>query len=172
MKLTPSKSLLRTFTILLGALSLSIFFLACSGTESAELKPLDLLSHGMPITILAPDSAKVTVDDLIVMKDITVKDDEDYYVQILSSNATSLNLPELIADQKKSVEELPSFSRIVEEKESGFIYEIKYDSLVMSYDFRHMKLKGDREYIFQTGLIGRFSLDQAKGMYEAVDYTP
>ena len=62
----------------------------------------------------------------------------------------------------------PYFSKIVKDEPAGFNYETKVDSTTQIFNFRYIQLKGDKEYIFQTGLIGRFTLEQVERMYEAV----
>ena len=156
--------------ILVPAFLTIALFNSCGNDGPEELKPFDLLPYGVALTILAPDSADVKVDDLFVMKDITVKKGDDYYVQILSSNAGSNDLAKLLSDQRNSVKEHQYFSRFIEDKPNGFIYEMIIDSTEYSYDFRHVRVKGDKEYICQTGLIGSFTLEEAKRMYDSIDY--
>ena len=52
--------------------------------------------------------------------------------------------------------------------DNGFIFEKKLSPDHLNYDFRYFKVQGDKEYVFQTGLIGKFSLEDVKGMYGAV----
>jgi len=147
---------------------LSILFLtSCKTDPASHLLKLDLLSHGLPISINAPDGAEVVTDDMGVWKDVTVKAGDNYYVQILGSDATTFEKSDIIADQLKSVKQSTYFSKILEEYEDGFIYEKKIDE-VLNYDFRYVKIQGDKEYIFQTGLIGTFSEDDVRLMYDSV----
>jgi hypothetical protein len=157
-------------TIILSAFLLIFLFESCTNEGPLELKPFDLMPYGIPLTILAPDSADVKVDDLFVMKDITVKKGDDYYIQILSSNAGSNDIVRLLSDQRNSVKEHQYFSRFIEDKPNGFVYEMIIDSTEYSYDFRHVRVKGDKEYICQTGLIGSFTLEEARRMYDSIDY--
>jgi hypothetical protein len=73
-----------------------------------------------------------------------------------------------IAEQKKTVENSPYFSKFIHEEDHGFIFEKKIDDNNINYDFRYIKLRGGKEYLFQTGLIGKFSEDQVRKMFEAV----
>jgi len=45
---------------------------------------------------------------------------------------------------------------------------MNFDSISTNYGFKYLKIQGDKEYIFQTGLVGNFGLDDVKVMYEAV----
>lgn len=143
-------------------------FMACQQDNREALKPLNLLDYGVPLTIMAPDSAEINTMDMIVTKDITVKKGEDYFVQIYASDATTTDIAKIKADQLSDVKSNRYFSRIVQEDESGFIYETAVDSSLVNYGFRYILLKGDKEYIFQTGLIGDFSQEDVEVMYKAV----
>ena len=74
-------------------LTLMVIFLlvlsACQQAPKTDFKPLDLMSHGVPLTIQAPDGAAVKTTDMTVMKDITVKKDPAYNIQIYSSAANT-----------------------------------------------------------------------------------
>ncbi|HHS95140.1 MAG TPA: hypothetical protein ENJ45_01010 [Phaeodactylibacter sp.] len=144
-----------------------LFVLACKQDPTSHYKPLDLMPHGIPITIQAPPNATVKVSDLTVMKDITVKKDPDFYIQIYSSMASSKDLPSLKKEYLEEVKQNPYFSKIIEDKTNGFIYEKQVDS-TMSYAFKYIYVQGDREYTFQNGILGIFDLEQINNMYKAV----
>ncbi len=153
---------------LLPVVVLSLLIGACTKDAKTKLNPLDLLSYGVPITIMAPDSAKVETMDMIVQKDITVRKGKDYYVQIYASDATTRDVAQLKAEQLAEVKTNRFFSKIINEEEAGFIYEMAIDSVNINYGFRHVRVQGDREYVFQTGLVGNFNLEETQRMYEAV----
>lgn len=140
----------------------------CKNDPTSDLVELDLMSTGVPIKILAPEDSKVVVDDLGFMKDITIKKDDAFFIQILAGDALTNDRSKIIADQKQTVEEGPFFSQILIEDEAGFIFEKKIDETKINHDFRLVKIQGNQEYIFQTGLIGTFSLEDVKKMYAAV----
>ncbi len=153
----------------------SFFFLcwllliaACQTETEPALKPLDLLQYDIPITIMAPDSATVKTMDMGVLKDVSIKKGEDYYIQIYASQASTNDVARVKADQLAEVKNNPYFSKIIEEEDSGFIYEMVIDSSNTNYGFRHIRLQGDKEFIFQTGLVGMFSLEEVKRMLNAV----
>lgn len=145
-------------------------FSNCVGDNASKskLSSRNLLAYGIPITVMAPDSAKVETMDFKVTKDISIKDDDGYYVQIFASQATTNRIDEVKASLLDEVQANPYFSKIVMDEPAGFIYETKVDSTTQNFNFRYIQLKGDKEYIFQTGLIGRFTLEQVERMYEAV----
>jgi hypothetical protein len=67
-----------------------------------------------------------------------------------------------------SVREDPFFKEIITEDDRGFIYSKQLDSLTLDYDFRFVKIMDSTELIFQTGLIGTFSLEDVKWMYKSI----
>ena len=150
-------------------LTVSIGFFACQNTSNTKLKPLDLLQYGIPITIMAPDSAKVVSGTLSFSKDVTIKSEADNYdLQIFAYDATTTDLSSIKASHLAEVKNSQYFSRIIEDEPAGFIYETAFDSTATNYGFKYLKIQGDKEYIFQTGLVGDFSLEEVKLMYDAV----
>ena len=150
---------------------LPIFLLvmfSCAQDDKAGWQPVDLLEYGLPITVKAPDSPTVKVMDLIVQKDVTIKKGSDYFVQIFATDSLEKDLAKVKARKLAEVKAGRFFSKVVKEEDSGFIFEKQIDSTNVNYDFRHFKIKGDKEYSFQTGLIGRFSLEEVEAMYEGV----
>jgi len=140
---------------------------ACQSEPKSEWKPKSLLSYGVPLSIPAPDSVLVEQMDLIVKKDISLRNDDGYFIQIFAGDATTKDIAAVKASQKSEVESNPYFSKILSENTTGFLYETAVDSNNINYGFRHIVIQGDREYIFQTGLIGRFTLEQVNKMYDA-----
>lgn len=127
------------------------------------------MKDGFPITVMAPDSAKVTVaDNMGILQDITIDSPEDkYHIQIYAADAQTDDLASIKADLVSDVRNNPFFSRIVEEEEKGFLYEITIDSTNF-YSFRYVHVQGDLEYTFQTGLAETFTEEEARRLMEAV----
>ena len=145
---------------------LSVFLIACSSKPAP--KSLSLLQYGVPLEINAPDNVEVKVEDWGIWKDVTIINEEDFNVQLIVSESTTFDKSKVMTEQLNAVKASQFFSKIVEEYEDGFIFEKKIDEDNINYDFRHVKLNGDREYIFQTGLLGTFSEEAVRDMYEAV----
>ena len=146
---------------------LLLFFLGCQNDAKTNLKPLDLLQYGAAITIMAPDSAKVTTEDLLVQKDISIKKGDDYFVQVSISDVTSTDIPTVKAERLALVKSDKYFKKIIEDKPDGFIYETQIDSTYHNFGFQRVNIQGTKEYIFQTGFTGQYSLEDVKRMYEA-----
>ena len=142
---------------------------SCQQENAGSWKPKDLLSYGLPVTILAPDSVEVNSSDLGgLMKDIALRGGDDYSVQFYASEATTNDIDKLKAEQLAEVKSNRYFSRVVSEDEAGFIFENKIDSANTLYGFRFIRVQGDQEIIFQTGLTGVFSQEQTERMYQAI----
>ncbi len=155
------------FSLITGLLL--FFFTACqNGNQKETLVPLDLLKYGIPITVMAPDSAEVKMMDMGLLKDVTIKKGDNFYVQIYASQAATTDPAKVLAQQLIEVKENRYFSKIIKEEPMGFLYETAIDSSLINYGFRHVRIQGDQEFIFQTGLIGTFSLEDVENMYTAV----
>ena len=143
------------------------FYSCGSGGSSSSLPALDLMKNGMPIKIKAPSGAIVEGSDLGVMKDVTVKGEDNFFIQITSGLSTSTDIASLVDQAKKEVSRSEFFENYVQEDPQGFIFKKKIGDRV-NHDFRYVKIQGDQEYLFQTGFMGQFSLDEVKVMYDAV----
>lgn len=146
-----------------------ILLYACNSEPLQEWKEKDLLACcQLPISVLAPDSARIQSSNLGLFKDITIQAGKDYFVQIYASEATTNDIAKVKSEQLKQVKELPFFNRVMEEDEHGFLFENIIDSTNINYGFRYVAVNGDMEYVFQPGLTGLFTEEQARKMYEAV----
>lgn len=147
---------------------LVVLIWSCS--SEMEWKPVNLLEYGMPVTILAPDSPDIKKVNLVLQEDVSIKKGDDYYVQIFAAEATTREPGTLKESLKEDVMNNPFFSQMVEEQNEGFIYKDQIDSLHSTYGFRYVRIIGDKEYVFQTGLTGSFTEEQVRKMYDAVQY--
>jgi hypothetical protein len=147
---------------------LGFLLLAGCRKEGLELQKLDLQPHGLPISIMAPDSAMVREKDYSFMRDITVKSGDRFYIQIFEFAAPKLDAAGEKLRQLSSVKEDPFFKEIIREEDQGFIFSRLSDSTAVEYDFRFIRILDDKELIFQTGLVGSFTLEDVKLMYRAV----
>jgi len=130
-----------------------------------HLKEMDLLEYGVPITIQVPDSAEIKALDFGVQKDVSIVGDSWYKLQIFNSRTSDHNMTSAIAGLKSIVEDGAYFSRFVKEDPDGFIFEMMFDS-ILNYDFRHLKIQGDHEYLFQAGMSGSFKEDEVEKLYQ------
>jgi len=125
------------------------------------------MSYGLPIKIKAPLEAKVNFNDVLLMKDVTVKKD-DYDLQIFASEVITLDIAKIKTEQLNAQKAKPTFSKVIQDDPNGFIFEKFRSDSTLNYDFRYIKIQGDQQYIFQTGLIGKFTEQQVKDMFASV----
>ena len=145
-----------------------IALLSCSNNKKEELKKMDLMSYGIPLKVKAPEGTVVKTEDMGIVKDITLRKGDDYFIQILNSSALSGDIAKLKNDQLEEVKKSPYFSKVILDENNGFVYEKKMNDSLFNYDFRYIKIQGDQQYTFQTGLFGMFTKDQAMEMYESI----
>ena len=149
---------------------IALFFAACQSEPGNGLKETDLLAYGIPVVIMAPDSAAIKADDLGggLIKDVTIRGKDNYNVQVFATQAQTSDLARVKAEQLADVKSIRYFQKVINEEEDGFIYQTAIDSSNISYGFRYIVLQGDLEITFQTGLLGTFSQEEVERMYQAV----
>jgi len=142
---------------------------SCKNADPTEgFQTLDLMQDGLPIKIKAPEGAVVVSDNLGFIQDVTIKGDGNYYVQIQGGSATTFDAKVVKNNLLTDLKNAKYFSKIIEENETGFIYEKDLGGDNLNYDFRFVKIQGDKEYVFQRGLVGQYTLEEIKTMYNAV----
>lgn len=152
---------------LLPLLAILLFLFSCQPQDTVgDLKPLDLLKYGVPITINAPDSAAVKKTKIGDWDDITVKKGE-YSLQIFVRNAITNDLDKIKAEELTLVKAEKVFSKIITDEDRGFVYETAIDS-VPNYNFKYIHLQADRVYTFQKGLADNLTQSQAEKIYNSV----
>lgn len=147
----------------------AIFVYSCQGESNQNMHKVDLLEYGIPISLTIPvDSPIIKTEDWIIKKGVTVKANDQYDLQIFYQDANTSDLVSLKARELASVKDNRYFSAVMEENESGFIYESKIDSTNTNYGFRHIRLQGNKEFTFQQSMIGTFDLESIQSMYKSV----
>ncbi len=153
---------------LLLALLMVIIYSCDNGVSKYE--PLDLMSHGMPIKIMAPANTSIKSDDLGILKELTIIDtlNSGYNIQIYSSKTDVLDRAKLLDQVKSEIEATEFFSKMIEETENGFIYEKKVTEDYINYDFRVVRLQSDIKYTMQAGIGEQYELADIESMFNAV----
>ena len=139
----------------------------CQSETTPDWPKRNLLEFGLPITIAAPPGAEVKNSDLGWQKDVSIKKGDEYFVQIFSKDASERDAKIIKTKQMDLVKANKYFTKVLKEEDNGFVYHSTVDSTDF-YNFRYVKLQGDKEYIFQAGLIGKFTENQINHMYESV----
>ncbi|MBT8230588.1 MAG: hypothetical protein KJO50_10020 [Bacteroidia bacterium] len=140
-----------------------------SNTNKSDLADMDLMKYGLPIKIKAPVDAQVEASDLGFVKDVTVKGDENFYLQITGGMATTTDSGKIKDEHLEEVRDNEFFDELLKEEDHGFIFRKKITEELINHDFRFVRIQGDMEYIFQVGLIGNYSEKDVERMYNAVN---
>lgn len=134
-------------------------------------KQLNLLQHGIPIAIQAPEDAKVTNRSDNFMQDVVVEG-TDYYVQIYSQNASSASCKTMTSEAKSDVKKSNmTFQRMLTEDDCGFVYEVQAPGdTTKCYNFAYYRVQGNKSFSFSTttGRRKPFTQDQVQRIYAAV----
>jgi len=149
----------------------SIFlFSGCTESDPMEgWEDLNLLQYGVPFSIKAPGGTSVNTSSLGLRQDITIKNpDYNFDIQLFVSDATTTRTESVVEREKEQVTSDLRFIRFMAQNDHGFIFEQEFTEEQANYDFRFVRIMGDKEYIFQTGMIGLFSLEDVETMYKAV----
>ncbi len=141
---------------------------SCSNKKKDDLKTLDLISYGIPLKVKAPEGTVVKTEDMSIAKDITLKKGDGYFIQILNTTALDNDISKIKKENLEEVKKSPYFSKIILDEDNGFIFEKKMNDTLVNYDFRYIKIQGDQQYTFQTGLYGMFTKDQVMKMYNSI----
>lgn len=149
-------------------LILALSFYGCESDPSADWTERNLIEYGVPLKIKAPDSIEVKKSSLAGMEDITIRGEDNYSLQIFAMETNTRDLNVLVSEQRSLVQEEDYFRAFEEEWDAGFIYSMEIDTNTISYDFRHIRIQGDKQYIFQAGMMDSHSLEQIKRLVAAV----
>ena len=142
--------------------------LSCSADPSNQWEETNLIEYGVPLKIQAPDSIEVKVGKLGDMQDATIKGPGGYSLQIFGMNISTTQLSTLVSEQRDLVQDEAYFKKFEDEWPAGFMYSTQIDSSKVSYDFRHIKVQGDKQYVFQAGIYGSKSKEQIQRLITAV----
>lgn len=154
--------------LIITVIAVGFIFSQCTPDPAEGWVEHNLIGEGIPLKVFAPKDAEIKVGTLGTMDDITIKGEDNYSVQILGMDAQTTKMETLVLDQRELVEEEEYFNAIEKEWEEGFIYSMAIDSNDLSYDFRHIRLKGDKMYVFQCGMMGQNSREVVDRLAAAV----
>ena len=108
-------------TILILSFPLFAVTYSCK-SSGVDLEDLDLMKYGLPVKIKAPAEAEVESSDLGFVRDVTVKGDGNFSIQIIGGTATTTDPSQVKMRQLESVKSGPFFSEVISEDDNGFIF--------------------------------------------------
>jgi len=141
--------------------------------EEVFPKQLDLLEHGVPISIRTPEDAKVINKSSSFMQELKVEG-TDFLVYVYGIGAGSMDCQASKGDKlaELKADEYVKFSELIQEDKCGFIYELEaVGDTTKAYNFHYFKVQGNQQYHFTSTAGGRrppLTLQQIKNMYQAV----
>lgn len=138
--------------------------MACSSGEQ-NLNYTDLLTHGVPLEIQAPDSVDISSSDLGSQTDVVLQGEDGYKIQIFSSDAYK-NESAAIKQYKTEIKQNPLFKEFVREEPQGFVYAFQLDSTTVNYGFRYIEVKSGKEIVIQQGMLGIYTQEEAERLFE------
>jgi hypothetical protein len=158
----------KLFIYIIATFMITIF--GCqNGKKTSSPDTLDLMKYGVPYTINAPDDVKVAKVGAGKLEDISIKNSNGYDVQVFMGDAFSSDLEKLKSIKKEEITSNPSFKKIIEEFDNGFIYEKTSDVGERSYDFSIIVVQGDKEITFQAGNSKEFTEAEVKTMVNSIN---
>lgn len=137
---------------------------ACKQTAT-KMTAVDLLKFGIPITVQAPENAKVTQP--YGEGEVWIQDEaSNFDVQVTKMVTLGNDAAKVKSEQLEATKAVDGFSKLIMEEKSGFIFEENID--VLNYDFKYIVVQGDKQYIFQKGFTTIATLEEVEMMYNAV----
>lgn len=151
----------------------SVFLLinhGCKEPNNRNQSGLSLMKYGIPVTLNVSQDAVVSQSSAGNLGvDVSVKYGDDFNMHIFMTNAVSSNVAAVKQRLKEDAIANPYFIKMLEEFDDGFIFEKNsVNSFDKRYDFRRIKIQGDKEIIFQTGVTGEYDEKAIKKMYNAI----
>ena len=146
---------------------LFVVIAGCAGQPNKK-NGLNLMGYGIPFTILVPEDVQVTKLGAGSLTDVNIHNNDGYDIQVFMGNAFTSANTKLKQQKKDQVIELSDFSKIVEEFDSGFIFEKKHVGEARSYDFFVIMTLSDKEISFQGGNSKNFTETEVKKMVKSI----
>lgn len=148
-----------------------LFIISCQYNKNKEDKEgemTDLLKYGIPQTIITPSDVVISKIGKGELMDVSIKNDKGYDLQIFMVGAFTSDIKKIKEEKKANATSNPSFSKIVEEYEDGFLYEKVTEEGTRTYDFNIIRIVGANEINFQCGNSKEFTESEVKKMVRSI----
>lgn len=152
----------QTFKTILIVLSMMGLTFCKDAQRKNDGNKTDLMKYGVPYSIAAPQDVEITKIGQGDLTDVSVKNKSGFDLQIFMAPAQSADIAKLKQNKKVVFTSNPSFSKIVEEYEDGYLFEKNNPDGSKSYDFIVVKVVGANEINFQCGNSKDFSEKEVK----------
>ena len=158
----------RFFYLLMFGATCGLMACETDTAASQDWPELNLLQYEVPVKVRAPEGTSVKSDNLGILQDVTLTGPDGYHVQLYVAEALGMPAAEVLQEQRKEVESMRYFAAVTEEFPDAFLFRVVVDTSQISYDFRHVKVVGNKEMVFQTGLTSNSTEAEAKAMLAAI----
>ncbi len=102
------------------------------------------------------------------MRNINIRKDEHFHIELFELESNHNDPVSEKQRQMTAMKKSPKFLEILKEYDNGFVYSKKLDSTSIDYDFRLVEYLGDKQLIFQSGVMTSFSLEDIEQMVKAI----
>lgn len=143
----------------------------CSNAKAPHKKgSTSLLSYGIPLYVNIPKDVDINRRIVGNITEVTVKGkDEKSWFELIVQNLPSES-EDLAWNKYLQIEDVRNnvyFTRIMEENENGFIYELVPRDKP-TYHFRYVIVQGSQLYVISTALGSELTMEQTKELFDAV----
>ncbi len=141
--------------------------------EEIFTKKINLLEHGVPVEIQAPEDAKVINNSTSFFQELRIEG-QDYLVLVYGIGAGNPNCSAAASDKlaELKVDQYIKFGEVLEQQDCGFVYSLEaIGDTSKAYNFHHFRVQGNQLYHFTSSAGGRrpaFTKEQMRLMYKAV----
>jgi hypothetical protein len=140
--------------------SFFLFVMIANFIYCGQNRQLDLEPYGLNATISCEGHCAVHTLDLVVAREITIGNELDRLQALILKNYESTIAEALIKQQQSAKAEM-GFERFIEEKDSFFVYEYRFDDEVFT-QFRQLYIKDSILVILRAHPKNRLHYKQAK----------
>lgn len=145
----------------------TLFWVSCQNSSSKIKNRTSLYKYGIPAYIKAPADARYNKASSGNIESLSVVDDDGFNLQILLMPTSLTDDKTAKQHQKEQVVNHPDFSKIIEDYDQGFLFELEIAG-TRYYDFRYVRITGTKEIIFQAGPTCQCTESQVRNMLLAV----
>ena len=144
----------------------------CSNAKAPHKKgTTSLLSYGIPLYVNIPKDAHINRRIVGNITEVIIKGKEEkswfeLIVQNLPSESDDLAWNKYL--QIEDVRNNVFFTRILEENENGFIYELVPKDKP-TYHFRYVIVQGSQLYVISSALGSELTIEQVRELYQSVE---
>lgn len=126
-----------------------ILLVACQQQNNDKSNKTSLYKYGIPVYIEAPEDVRFHKSASNQIEGLSVVNDAGYQLQVFQYTAAYNDVQSAKNHHREQVVTNPFFSKIVEDYDHGFLFELVNDDK-RYYDFRIIKVVGAKEIVFQT----------------------